>query len=165
GSSSNLTSGDGGSGVVIIRYQIPGITTKSYGIANAGNNNESINSNYANSLGNAFHSSNSTNLSGPARVGIFATNNSNRKQSGASYYGVMELSGNLWEQAIPVNQTYDGSHGDGTLSTPTNWTTMGKRGGAWNTPIERLRVSDRDQATTPSGRNAATGFRAVRTAP
>ena len=68
---------------------------------------------------------------GPLRCGIFATSSSTREQSGASYYGVMEMSGNLWERCITVakycynnsnwnNETgagsFDGQHGDGSLT-------------------------------------------------
>ena len=37
-------------------------------------------------------------IDGPLRVGIFAANslNTGRITAGASYYGIMELSGNLW---------------------------------------------------------------------
>nr|HPR18084.1 SUMF1/EgtB/PvdO family nonheme iron enzyme [Candidatus Cloacimonadota bacterium] len=66
---------------------------------------------------------------GPLRCGIFATPNATtREQTGASYYGIMDLSGNVTEQcitiagfrgfeSIPTNAgQYDGSHGDGELS-------------------------------------------------
>ena len=78
---------------------------------------------------------------GPLRCGIFATASTNRTQSGASYYGVMEMSGNLWECCITVakycynnstwnNETgagsFDGQHGDGVLDASgyanvSNW--------------------------------------------
>ncbi len=78
---------------------------------------------------------------GPVRCGSFATGSTNRQQSGASYYGVMEMSGNLWERCITVakycwnsstwnNETgagsFDGLHGNGSLSTTgfadvSNW--------------------------------------------
>ena len=78
---------------------------------------------------------------GPLRCGIFATGSSTRQQSGASYYGVMEMSGNLWERCITVakycwnnstwnNETgagsFDGQHGDGSFTGTgfadvTNW--------------------------------------------
>lgn len=78
---------------------------------------------------------------GPLRCGIFATGSSTREKSGASYYGVMEMSGNLWECCITVakycynnstwnNETgassFDGQHGDGVLDASgyanvSNW--------------------------------------------
>lgn len=36
----------------------------------------------------------------PLRTGIFATSTSNRVSSGGSFYGVMDMSGNVWERTI-----------------------------------------------------------------
>lgn len=110
---------------------------------------------------------------GPLRVGIFASSGKMRWQSGASYYGVMELSGNLWEQAASVGSSagraFTGSHGDGTLcsasgyegnATNTDWPGIdgdtsrgvtgddggGIRGGCWNDSAAYQRVSDRYHA-------------------
>lgn len=58
---------------------------------------------------------------GPARVGIMATAaTTSRVQTGASFYGIMELSGNVWEQCImatndAVSLAFDGAWGDGYL--------------------------------------------------
>lgn len=51
---------------------------------------------------------------GPVASGIYArsTTNPNRISTGATYYGVMEMSGNLWEQCIQIN--YQGN----TVPTP-----------------------------------------------
>ena len=62
---------------------------------------------------------------GPVRVGIHATATSTRTQSGASYFGVMDMTGNLFEAYVNVQhsngRTYRGYdaqwHGDGTLTT------------------------------------------------
>src|SRR6185503_3579646 len=58
---------------------------------------------------------------GPLRNGIFATADSTRKSAGASYYGVMELSGNLREGIVTIGnatgRSFQGSHGDGVLSS------------------------------------------------
>jgi hypothetical protein len=51
-------------------------------------------------LGNAVY--NLTSINSPLRSGIFATAVSNRVTSGASYYGVMELSGNMPEYCISL---------------------------------------------------------------
>jgi formylglycine-generating enzyme required for sulfatase activity len=71
---------------------------------------------------------------GPVRVGIFALPTSTRQTSGGTYYGVMEMSGNVSEYVValsqltttigfsslpPVNnnaRVFTGSNGDGTLS-------------------------------------------------
>lgn len=63
--------------------------------------------------------------SGPLRVGIHATATSTRTQSGASYFGVMDMTGNVGEMYVNVQhaqgRTYRGYadlwHGDGTLLT------------------------------------------------
>lgn len=63
---------------------------------------------------------------GPLRSGIFANEATDRTGSGAGYYGVMELSGNLFEIAIELLQfasssygyrSYIDAHGDGELNT------------------------------------------------
>jgi len=129
----------------------------------------------ASSTTNANGVYNSLYGSGPVRVGIFATASSNRTQSGSGYYGVMDLSGNLWEHVITVGnatgRSFTGILGNGTLDTNgiadvANWpdyTGTGKKGGSWVTLAERLRLSDRDQANTGnSTRNNDAGGRGGR---
>ena len=122
-------------------------------------------------------------VGGPVRVGIFATSNSTRVASGAGYYGVMDLSGNVQEFAASVayrtNQLgarfFTGLHGDGALTASGNqnvpdWpsaTGLGYRGGTWDSWGGVQRVSDRSlaayyQSASPEELN---GGRAVRTAP
>ena len=91
---------------------------------------------------------------GPLRCGIFARPEAqSRQESGASYYGIMDLSGNVTEQCVSIAGfrgfdsqptyagLYDGSHGDGVLSaegfaTNTGWPGRldaiggGRRGGS-----------------------------------
>ncbi len=123
---------------------------------------------------------------GPLRVGIFATSSSNRQRSGASAYGVLDLSGNLSERVVSVGQSqgrqFLGSHGDGNLSssgyaTNSDWPGYsggivsgadgaGTRGGSWSDSNLRLRISDRAEASQGlSNRHSRFGFRAARTAP
>ncbi len=68
--------------------------------------------------GNAVYGG--SNPGGPARVGIFAGDGSNREAAGAGYWGVMELSGNLWERTVSGanadGRAYRGYHGDGMLA-------------------------------------------------
>ena len=128
---------------------------------------------------------------GALRNGIFATDNSTRESSGASYYGVMDVSGNVKEHVVTLGNTaglsFSGLHGDGALSTAAgfegnadviNWPGMdivlsrgitgangsGFRGGSWADSASLLRVSDRGQAalTVVTGSNDA-GGRGVRT--
>ena len=57
------------------------------------------------------------------RVGAFAKDSTMRNESGASYYGIMELSGNLWERCINVStaegRTFIPREGDGALNDRT----------------------------------------------
>lgn len=56
---------------------------------------------------------------GPLRSGFAATSSTTRASSGASYYGVMDLSGNLWKRSVtlgnPTGRAFDGKEGDGYL--------------------------------------------------
>ncbi len=64
--------------------------------------------------------------SGPLRAGILATSSTTtRILSGGSYYGVMDLSGNVWERAVTVGNSagrgFAGTHGDGVLTTTASY--------------------------------------------
>ena len=117
---------------------------------------------------------------GPLRGGVFATASSTRSQAGASYYGIMELSGNLWKRPVTIGNStgkaFTGLHGDGSLDSTgnanvTNWpgtaaTGSGFRGGAWDYVASIARVSDRYRATyTYATRDYNYGGRCVRTSP
>ncbi|MEQ8423138.1 MAG: hypothetical protein RIA63_00410, partial [Cyclobacteriaceae bacterium] len=73
-------------------------------------------------VGNAAYSTtvNVGGIQGPLRVGIFATATSSRVVSGASYYGAMELTGNVWEMVVsvggPSGRSFTGVHGNGNLT-------------------------------------------------
>lgn len=76
-------------------------------------------------LGNANFNFLSTN--GPLRNGIFATATSNRVTSGASFFGVMDMSGNLSEACVTIGNAAGRSFckssilfGNGQLSTNGN---------------------------------------------
>lgn len=70
-------------------------------------------------VGNANY--NVTSPGGPMRVGSFATATSSRVTAGAGYYGVMELTGNVWELVVGLGHAagrpYTGLHGNGALTT------------------------------------------------
>lgn len=118
-------------------------------------------------------------VGGPMRVGNFAQAATTRPTSGGSYYGVMELSANIWERVITVgnatSRTFIGSHGDGALDATGNanvtfWPTgagSGLRGGSWTSSgTTTFRVSDRQSAAgTSTGRSNIRGGRGARTAP
>ncbi len=117
---------------------------------------------------------------GPLRNGFATNDTSTRLSGGASYYGALELSGNLWEICVVVNEKgldFDGSHGDGKLSesgfaNEKSWPDKagkgaGFRGGGWNSGIipgfRDLAVSDRFYVfDKPSSRRNTSGGRGVR---
>jgi formylglycine-generating enzyme required for sulfatase activity len=176
------------------------VTSNKYQLTNAGLAGENITSDtYSTTEGNAaWGSTISTSptfqafVNGPVRVGIFAGNplNSSRISSGASYYGIMELSGNLLELCVSlgmssgslslgIGRNFTGLHGNGSLTTsgtadvpnwPANITSAGSgiifRGGHWNNFATFMRVSDRNQAYgTNPGNFSNAGYRAVRSLP
>ena len=164
------------------------VAGNAYTLENDNATNEGIASNYSTSTGNASYDITDGSIDGPLRVGIFAANadNQGRITAGASYYGIMELSGNLWERAVTVGNAtgrdFTGLHGNGALSTnghanETAWpgltsgevtgaTGSGFRGGNWYYYATLMRVSDRvNAAFTYTNRNFSFGFRAVRVAP
>ncbi len=84
-------------------------------------------------------------IHGPLRVGIFATPESGRVAAGASYWGILDLTGNLWEELVVVGnlagpwdevrkqgRVFAGTHGDGTLAQPAGWRALGQRGGVFD---------------------------------
>ncbi len=80
--------------------------------------------------GNGLFNGN-TSMGGPLRSGIFAASvgENTRAWSGGSYYGIMELSGNLSETVVSVSnaegRSFTADHGDGDLdedgSTDAPW--------------------------------------------
>ena len=130
-------------------------------------------------------------IQGPIRIGIFEGKGS-RELSGASYYGVQDLSGNVVEMAVTIGNAsgrrFTGNHGDGELSEQgfanvPLWPRIpqaaaalgipdlvsggfGYRGGDFWNPEMDLRVSARNVATFPGARRLfGLGFRAVRPPP
>jgi formylglycine-generating enzyme required for sulfatase activity len=157
--------------------------TQVTGITNGGASNETA-SNSGNGL--CVYGSHAS-VQGPMRSGFAATVTTTRSQAGASYYGVMELSGNLWERPVTVGnatgRAFDGANGDGALATNgnANGTSLqywpgysageitdaagsGWRGGAWYVDAAVARVSDRSSAAyTRTDRNGSNGARCART--
>jgi len=101
--------------------------------------------------------------SGPARCGIFATNSSNREEAGASFYGVMDMCGNVFEWCVKATSTSTltyHSWGDGYISytgfhNVANWpsgtvTTQELiiRGGSWALTTDYFAISNRIFANT-----------------
>lgn len=115
---------------------------------------------------------------GPLKVGIFATASSGRSSAGASYYGAMEMGGNVVERAVSVANAsgiaFTGTLGDGTLTSigdanQATWpssataTGIGQRGGEYVSAATSVRTSDRSTAgSTNAARNYTYGGRGVR---
>lgn len=141
-------------------------------VNNPGQPNESIGGAYSTIAGNAWYSDTRA-FGAITRVGIFAAHPSNtgRITSGATYWGIMEMSGHCWERTVsvgrPESRNFAGTHGDGTLlangnATNADWpgyaagqgvntaVGCGYRGGAFDFPNPtqpNLRVSSRIVAT------------------
>ena len=146
--------------------------TSPYVLFNFDTESEGVSANYADNLGNA-HYFYSQFIDGPLRVGIFAANGANngRITSGASYWGIMELSGNLKELCInlddAVGRAFRGIHGDGLLGSNGSYNVESwpnesgfiSRGGGWADENGRLFIATRIDFY---GYSAVHGFRAVR---
>jgi formylglycine-generating enzyme required for sulfatase activity len=84
----------------------------------------------ADGIGNALHNGTGGSLPGPHRAGAFAGAPENtidfKIRSGASYYGGMEMSGNVWEIFVTIGnvagRSYTGVHGDGSIDNLGNAT-------------------------------------------
>lgn len=94
------------------------INNSAYTVTNRGLVNEGI-SNLPAATGNAGYT---LDIAYILRCGIFAAsaNNAVRQETGASYYGVMEMSGNLHEMVVTSysqsGRSFTGIHGNGSLN-------------------------------------------------
>jgi len=134
--------------------------------------NAVVNGRCAHALGSA------SGIYGPLKVGVFATATSGRSSAGASFYGAMEMGGNVVERTITVANAsgvaFNGTLGDGTLTAigdanqstwPSNSTAtgVGFRGGEYVSPAFYVRTSDRTSAgSTNATRSYTFGGRGVR---
>ena len=109
-------------------------------------------------------------INGPVRCGLFATSATNQTQAGATYWGVMEMSGNLKELCANVNYTTlnGGSCGTGVYNADLWDKTANKygvRGGGFSSADSSLRTSDRTEVmnyfTAITQRDSTVGFRGV----
>ena len=119
---------------------------------------------------------------GPVRKGIFgSTSQGNRILAGATYFGAMEMGGNLQEPVVtvghPSGRKFEGSHGDGNLDAQGNATNddwqpidgeyaFAGRGGCWKFHENHARTADRFKGLRKRENRRAShiGFRGVRTA-
>lgn len=83
---------------------------------------EEVITNLGSGTGNASYATTDGTLDGPLRCGIFAASSGNhtRIETGGTFYGVMEMGGNLAEVVVflgdPDGRSFDGSNGDGEVA-------------------------------------------------
>lgn len=153
-------------------------TTPFTAFINTGTPDESF-ENMLPDVGNAtYHATTFGFFDRPYRCGLFADAaiNVSRRETGGTYYGVMDMSGNLWERVVNVvnapARAYTGNHGDGVLTNDgyadvVNWPGsdaigIGKRGGMWRHPVNQIYISDRQfAASTENDRRRNSGFRGI----
>jgi formylglycine-generating enzyme required for sulfatase activity len=118
---------------------------------------------------------------GPLRCGFAAGAATNKAQAGGSWFGVMEMAGNVWEQCVGGRDNYNygfftSACGDGTLTSAgaantANWPPTGGgqgggiiRGGGFADGGGPQRISDRVQfqSNPNQSRNQSIGGRGVR---
>ena len=124
----------------------------------------------ANSAAKNVNSGIGNKVNGPVRCGLFGTSATNQSQSGATYWGVMEMSGNLRELCVNVNYANldGGSCGTGVYNADLWDKTVNKygvRGGGFSSADSLLRTSDRTEVmnyfTAITQRDSTVGFRGV----
>lgn len=136
--------------------------TEIQGIVNSGQANERA---IASGVGLCNHGGGGAGASGPMRGGYAATSTINRAQAGCSYYGVMDLTGNVCEPYISIfndvtiSTTFNGTTGDGELSSAgihdvaswpvetadADFNTALSKGHAWAHGSNSIMVSRRDE--------------------
>ena len=170
------------------------IKTGRYTIQNDGQPNAIV-TNLGAGIGNANYQGTDKLGSGPLRCGIFAASKADptREEAGATYYGVMEMSGNLFERCVTIGniagRRFAGTHGDGSVissgeyagnATNSDWpgyrsdrgvhtgAGSGARGGGNGNAAFCEQVSDRKCACCgpcANRRRGNSGWRGVRSAP
>ena len=141
---------------------------------------ESDRSRVTSSGANSYYSEGAYRPQFPLNAGIFFERGKPRERSGATYYGVLDMSGNLNETCVTVGnsqgRSFTSRNGDGRLSADgfadeAGWPLRdgrgaGFRGGTLARTSDALRVSDRQEAAVQidwTHRHIPWGFRGVRT--
>lgn len=108
--------------------------------------------------GNGIANYGNNTLLGPLRTGFAGSGTTNRLQLGATYYGICEMSGNIWEYVITAGnvtgRAFLPTNGDGSITPVGLWNvpgwvtaaSAGIRGGGWSAAVADLRISDRSLA-------------------
>ena len=149
--------------------------TRATGLVNEGTIDESPTP--ANANANGWNGS----PEGPMRAGSFALPGDSRRDAGAAFYGVLELSGNVWERPVTVGnaegRAFAGTHGDGVLdgigrANVVSWPGADglgagfRGGGGGRFSDDGFDVSERDVAArTNANRIVDGGWRGARSAP
>lgn len=120
------------------------------------NGTETVSTAGANANYNSTSFSGGDGGSGPLRAGIYATSSTTtRVEAGASYFGVLEMSGNVWERTVTVGNAsglgFAGTHGDGVLTS-----TSGYEGNATNLDWPGIDATSTARGVTGA---AGSGFR------
>ena len=110
--------------------------------------------------------------SGPLRVGIFASDTSSRLSSGASYYGIMDMSKNVSEYVISLGSNGSRNfsylvHGDGSLNVyglSTEFTPANNGMMYMGSELRWLQKNGAISERNNNGQQGSNGFRSVRTA-
>ncbi len=145
------------------------VVSSVYSLLNSGAANEVIGANYSTILGNESY--NATNSSSIRRFESWDLCRDQRKHqqvtSGSTFYGQMEMSGNIWDRAVnlgtPEGRTFTGAHGNGALTAagdadPLYWPPVLSaagicfRGGSFVTNAVGTTVSGRYYNNTPLDR-------------
>ncbi|MFN0188462.1 MAG: SUMF1/EgtB/PvdO family nonheme iron enzyme [Bacteroidia bacterium] len=163
------------------------IHSTNYSLTSSGSNSESVS--IGANKGNAYFSSVIANTANrPIRCGAFANDTTTREEAGSTYYGVMEMAGNLFEYVVsagnPTGRAFLGTHGNGAISPDgyaniTDWpgynssvllnsgnVGFGVRGSSFGFSVTNLKTSDRTFGQyIISSQDLSLGCRGVRTAP
>ena len=95
------------------------IMPSNYTFTSAGTTSEGV-SNASSTNGNSINGNTNFGNQSPYRSGLFGTSTSNRVTSGSSFYGIMELSGNVLEQVVGTDnaaaRSFTGQAGNGGLN-------------------------------------------------
>jgi formylglycine-generating enzyme required for sulfatase activity len=170
-----------GTNISVLQEQVWGTTAITQAISSALSNGGQA-TEVSTSTGNGLsaHNGGASAVLGPLRVGFAATGATIRAGAGASFYGIMDLGGNVWEQAIHTGFNggptviFAGGNGDGSIDALGDANTAGwgildglsiVRGGNWEYTAQRCQLSDRfylGNTTENATRTRRTGGRGVR---
>ena len=146
-----------------------------YTLTDSGTNQETVAEGIGEGVGNGNSVSIYQGFGRPLRCGIFAASavNKTRQETGATHWGIMEMTGNCYERVISVgnaqSRDFSGLHGDGNVtgtgnasfSLLLNWGFVNAVGvGFKNSEVSQRYLIN----STDDDKNRSYGIRGVRTA-